>query len=252
MVDDFIAGAVAFVFEKFFKGRPTCAFLAFAGFVAAVIGVLLFRAQDSSEFIFALFCLIFIMIIVLPRVRHMINQEMIRDMQASDTTPAGIEEGILDAGELFELEEPMNEIEAAPFESAPLSPGTQAQSHEVLPQPTGLTKSSWRLINAILAALVAGVFVWSILFIATFSLPTNSHEEIMGVTYLMYGICIFAAPAAAILGVLINVIVTKIARRRNTEEKLNPVGLLTAGIIGLVLGIAAAQYMVNVFYEMLN
>ena len=76
--------------------------------------MLLFRAQYSTEFAFVLFGLVFVMIVVLPQVLHKINQDMIRDMQASDTTLPDFEEGIQEAGEPFEFEEPINEIESAP------------------------------------------------------------------------------------------------------------------------------------------
>ena len=114
MFDDLIGWIVAGVLGKLFKGRPLYAFLAFAGLVAASLGVLLFRAQGSNEFGFALFGLVFVMIVVLPHVLHKINQDMIRDMQASDTTLPEIEEGIQETGDTFELEEPINEIESAP------------------------------------------------------------------------------------------------------------------------------------------
>ena len=59
--------------------------------------------------------------------------------------------------------------------------------------------------------------------------------------------CFITSPVAAFLGAITSVIVTKIARRQIPEDELYRVGLLTGGVTGTVMGIAAAWLMFSLF-----
>ena len=151
--------------------RPSCVFLAVAVIVGTFFSVVLFRAQDSDEFKFGLYGLVFVMIVMSLYVLHMIDQQMVRVIRVSDTTPTEIGEDILEDGDTFELEEELQELGPDPFAVETLSPGKKVQSHEFLPQPMILPESNQRSSDAISAGLVAGVIVMPIILLLLLLFP---------------------------------------------------------------------------------
>lgn len=100
---------IADVLSKLFKNRPNCAYAIFTFLILAVLGAMLFKAQNPNDYVFPILGLAFILIVVLSRAIQGFRQHSVQEYQVIDQAPIDQEKPLDQETKMPDLEEKLYE-----------------------------------------------------------------------------------------------------------------------------------------------